>query len=283
LTRYEEAEVCYTEACRVLDSHDQSVSAEAIVIHNNWGCLHLLAGRSAKAVESHQCALEMRWLLEPGDNPALAESERNLAISAMEAGDGDTAHRLFHEALRRGDRLGQAWQTKGIELLLCLAKLHMMREELGDAEMILVEAFNRHESMGGAQDSLTPFLLNGLGCIYAEGRCFREARRMFQKALESRQKLVAGAQIDLAVCHANLAVIELELGAVRQSEAALRRAAGLLDGIHHGSPEASHVAWLQKSWEGPAELPSLGARLLGSPAVYRPWPPATLLIEGTAP
>jgi tetratricopeptide (TPR) repeat protein len=284
LERFSEAEICLGEARRLLETHDQSVSPEAIVLHNNLGCLHHAAGRFGKATEEHRCALEMRWLLGPGDNPALADAERNLALSAMAAGDGETAHRLLHEALRRGDRLGSAWHSKGIELLLCLAKLHDQRGEFGDAEMILIEAFNRHEPAAGAQDALTAHLLNSLGCVYAQGGFLREARRMFQKGLELQQKLVAGSLTGWGTCHANLGVIELELGGRRQAEVALRRAAGIFasSGTEISS-EVRHVNWLRELWERPEDLPVMGARLLGLPSVYRPWPPVTLLIQGTAP
>ena len=286
LERVADAPACYEEALRILELHDRAFSTDAGIIHNNLGCLHHMDGRFTDAVESHQRALDMRWRLCPGDHAALAEAERNLALSALGAGDGDTALLNFHRALRRCDGLGEGWRTKSVEILLCLAKLHDQRGEFGDAEMVLIEAFNRHESGSGAPDALKAILLNGLGCIYAKGGYLKEARRMFQKALDLQKSGLIRNLMDLAISYANLGVIDYELGGVRQAEVFFQRASNYFAEAQTSAAGPGHVAHLQQSLRDAAAsqvFPSLVSRLLGSPETYAPLEPAMLLIHGTAP
>ena len=287
LDRYALAEGCLQKALKSLERHDRQGTPEAIAVWNNLGCLEYQRGNFAQAEQWHRRAVEQRQQLGPADHGALAEAERNLALSAMAAGHAVGAVRTFHQALRRCDALGEAWWPKSMEILLCLAKVHDQQGEFGDAEAILIEAFNRHESHRGSNEALTAHLLNGLGCLYAKRGYFREARRMFQKSMALRNSLAVRPFTDLAVSYANLGVVELALGGKRQAEVffdrARRRFADAGFPFALGFTELPALQHRLQEAESPDPAIPIGPRLFGSPGAYVPLEQSNLLIQGTSP
>lgn len=212
------------------DKPDAEVSLR-LTIGNTYRAL----GRYAEAERHLRRMVELRRMLDPGDNLPLAKGLGELGQILWRLDDLDGAERAYRESLEMKRRLLGDRDAEIATTLNSIAVLLADRGDLDGSESMQREALAMRLDLFGREHEHVALSLSNLGSVLQDKGDFAQAETFYREALETRRKLHGNVYFRVAETLHNLASLTRERGDLAAATAFATEALDIKLKIHDRS------------------------------------------------